>query len=172
MEIIMAIRGCNIKSGFAKNILAAAAVGTAFLSFGGALASVSVEAKPAHSVSAVQAQATGDTTASLNALLAEWSRAEFSPPSKPAQLLVQGRNGYVISGSDYHAMTWLIRSAVADLRQARDSDAANEIAKAQKLLTASRPRAEIQSEPGVVAQIPSTSSVVWAGKHPGGTGSR
>jgi hypothetical protein len=76
----------------------------------------------------------GGTAASLDALLTEWDQAGFSPPSKPSQFRVYGRNGYVTSGSGYNTMVALIRSAQADVQQGRDREAANHIAKARSLL--------------------------------------
>jgi hypothetical protein len=81
----------------------------------------------------------GSSTASLTALLAEWDRAGFSPPSKPGQYRVYGRNGYVTSGPEYNAMVSLIRSAANDTRDGRDRDATAKIARARSLLAASIP---------------------------------
>jgi len=79
----------------------------------------------------------GDGTTPLRALLAEWDQAGFSPPSKPAQYRVYGRNGFVTSGPGYNAMVSLIRSASADSRAGRDRDAALKADKARGLLAAS-----------------------------------
>lgn len=80
----------------------------------------------------------GDGAASLRALLAEWDQAGFSPPSKPAQYRVYGRDGFVTSGPGYNAMVSLIRSAIADARAGRDRDAAIKANKARGLLAASQ----------------------------------
>jgi len=77
---------------------------------------------------------TANTDASLAALLADWDRAGFNPPSKPSQYRVYGRNGYVTSGPGYNAMVSLIRSAVREVDQGRDRDAAPHIAQARSLL--------------------------------------
>jgi hypothetical protein len=82
----------------------------------------------------------GSSTSSLTALLAEWDRAAFSPPSRPSQYRVYGRNGYVTSGPGYNAMVSLIRSAVKDSREGRDREAAPKIASARHLLAASKAR--------------------------------
>jgi hypothetical protein len=87
-------------------------------------------------------QELGGGTASLNALLAEWDEAGFSPPGKPGQYRVYGRNGFVTSGPGYNAMVFLIRSAVADSRAGRDLDAAMKVAKARSLLASSNLRKE------------------------------
>jgi hypothetical protein len=85
--------------------------------------------------------AAGSTAASLNALLADWNRAGFNPPSKPSQFRVYGRNGYVTSGPEYNAMVGLIRTAVADEQHGRDQDAALHIAAARGLLAGVTPSA-------------------------------
>jgi hypothetical protein len=74
------------------------------------------------------------TAASLQALLADWDRLGFTPPSKPSQYRVYGRNGYVTDGPGYNAMVSLIRSALRAAQQGRDNDAAVQIAKARGLL--------------------------------------
>jgi hypothetical protein len=67
-------------------------------------------ARPAVSGATAEAAAShaysepGGGTALLNALLAEWGRAGFNPPSKPGQYRVYGRNGFVTSGPD--TMPW------------------------------------------------------------------
>jgi hypothetical protein len=67
-------------------------------------------------------------------LLAEWDQAGFSTPSKPSQYRVYGRNGHVTNGGGYNYMVSLIRSAVSNVREGRDRDAAAEIAEAGRLL--------------------------------------
>lgn len=84
-----------------------------------------------------RADAAVQGTTSLAALLAQWERADFAAPSKPSQLLVHGRNGYVTGGPGYNAMISLIRSAADDARQGRV--ATKKIAMAQELLAASNP---------------------------------
>ncbi len=79
-------------------------------------------------------------TASLNVLLAEWDRAGFNSPTKPGQSRVYGRPGYVTTGGGYNFMVTLIRSAVNDVREGREADAAPKIAKARNLLAASNLR--------------------------------
>jgi hypothetical protein len=82
---------------------------------------------------------TESTAASLGALLADWDRAGFNPPSKPSQFRVYGRYGYVTSGPGYNAMVSLIRSAVREADQGRDRDAAMHIAQARSLLASVAP---------------------------------
>jgi hypothetical protein len=84
--------------------------------------------------------ARAEVTSSLTVLLAEWDRAAFSPPSRPSQYRVYGRNGYVTSGPGYNAMVSLIRSAVKDSREGRDREAAPKIGSARHLLAASKAR--------------------------------
>jgi hypothetical protein len=84
--------------------------------------------------------ARAEVTASLTVLLAEWDRAAFSPPSRPSQYRVYGRNGYVTSGPGYNAMVSLIRSAVKDSREGRDREAAPKITSARNLLATSKAR--------------------------------
>jgi hypothetical protein len=81
----------------------------------------------------------GTGVTSLSALLAEWDRAGFVPPSKPGQYRVYGRNGYVTSGPGYNTMVSLIRSAVNDVREGRAREAATKIASARGLLAATSP---------------------------------
>ena len=82
----------------------------------------------------------GSSAASLNTLLAEWDRAGFNTPGKPGQSRVYGRDGYVTTGGGYNVMVSLIRSAVNDVREGRDQEAAPKIAKARILLAASDTR--------------------------------
>jgi hypothetical protein len=82
------------------------------------------------------------SAAALSALLADWDRAGFSPPSKPGQYRVYGRNGYAISGPGYDAMVSLIHVAVTDIREGPARDAETKIAKARSLLAASNLRQE------------------------------
>ncbi len=77
---------------------------------------------------------TGVGTASVNALLADWDRAGFTPPSKPSQHRVYGRNGYVTSGPGYNAVVSQIRAAVGEVRLGHDADAAAHIAAARGML--------------------------------------
>jgi hypothetical protein len=84
--------------------------------------------------------ARAEVTSSLTALLAEWDRAAFSPPSRPSQYRIYGQNGYVTSGPGYNAMVSLIRSAVKDSREGQDREAALKIASARNLLVASSAR--------------------------------
>ena len=77
---------------------------------------------------------TGSSSASLDALFREWDRAGFSPPMKPLQFRVYGRDGRVTSGSGYNAMVSLIRAAARNAREGRDQRALAEIASARRLL--------------------------------------
>ena len=76
----------------------------------------------------------GASAAALQALLQDWDRAGFLPPSKPAQYRVYGRNGYKTSGPGYNFMVAQIRAAVADSRVGRDRAALAKIATAKSLL--------------------------------------
>jgi hypothetical protein len=58
------------------------------------------------------------SAAQLDALGAEWDRIGFSPPSKPGQFRVYGRDGHVTDGPGYNTMVSLIRSAAIDSSQA------------------------------------------------------
>ena len=78
--------------------------------------------------------ATPDTVQSLDALLAEWNQAAFTPPVKPAQYLVYGRNGYVTSGPGYGVMVSSIRAAVIAVHEGRDTEAKANIDRARSLL--------------------------------------
>ncbi len=91
-------------------------------------------------VSAVASQTYGETAShnpSLAALLAEWDRAAFVPPSKPGQYRVYGRNGYVTTGPGYNAMVALIRSARQDYAEGREHDGATKTARVERLLMSS-----------------------------------
>jgi hypothetical protein len=74
------------------------------------------------------------SAAQLNALTTEWARIGFSPPSKPSQFRVYGREGYVTDGPGYNTMVSLIRSAANDSRQGREQEALMKIAKVRRLL--------------------------------------
>lgn len=76
--------------------------------------------------------------APLAALLGDWDRAGFPEPGKIMQHKIYGRNGYAISGPDYHLLVSLIRSAVAETRAGRDQEAAATIARARSLLASAR----------------------------------
>jgi hypothetical protein len=87
-----------------------------------------------------EARPEASSVASLNALLSEWDHTGFNAPGKPGQSRVYGRDGYVTTGGGYNFMVTLIRSAVNDVREGRDQDAAPKIAKARILLAASNSR--------------------------------
>src|SRR5579859_1041512 len=53
----------------------------------------------------------GPCQTALGALAAQWQAISFEPPSKPAQMIVAGRNGYVTTGGQYNVMTSHIRAA-------------------------------------------------------------
>jgi hypothetical protein len=74
------------------------------------------------------------SAAQLNALLAQWNRIGFNPPSKPGQFRVYGRDGHVTSGPLYNTMVSLIRSAANDSRLGREQEALTKIAKLRGLL--------------------------------------
>jgi len=112
---------------------AALTVGTAPLAYARA---ATPELAPVVADRSAETATTG--AAPLTALFAEWDRAGFSEPNKPSQHRVYGRNGYVISGPEYHVLVSLIRSAVADTMAGRDQDAAAAIARARSLLAAAR----------------------------------
>jgi hypothetical protein len=74
------------------------------------------------------------SAAQLDALAAEWNRIGFSPPSKPSQFRVYGRDGHVTDGPGYNLMVSLIRSAAIDSHQGREQEALAKIARVQRLL--------------------------------------
>jgi hypothetical protein len=47
---------------------------------------------------------------SLDTIVRNWDDYGFIPPTKPAQMRVNGRNGVSISGSDYAAAVSILRS--------------------------------------------------------------
>ena len=98
------------------------------------LARPSHSAAMAHSPGANAPPVPGGSSAALAALLADWDRAGFSAPSKPAQFRVYGRKGYVTSGPGYNAIVSLIGSALRDSREGRDQEALAKIAKVRRLL--------------------------------------
>jgi hypothetical protein len=87
-----------------------------------------------------EARPEASSVASLNALLVEWDHAGFNAPGKPGQSRVYGRDGHVTTGGGYNFMVTLIRSAVNDVRELRDQEAAPKVAKARILLAASNSR--------------------------------
>jgi hypothetical protein len=112
--------------------IAAVAVGTVMTAH--------AQSVPGTVTSGVANSAYGETQSrdpSLAALLTEWHRAAFIPPSKPSQYRVYGRNGYVTSGSGYNAMVALIRSALQDDAAGREQDAAAKAAGAEGMLASS-----------------------------------
>ena len=78
--------------------------------------------------------ASPDTTQALNALLTEWDQAGFTPPSKPAQYRVYGRNGYVTTGSGYGVMVSSIRAAITAVHAGHDDEALANIDRAKSML--------------------------------------
>jgi hypothetical protein len=70
----------------------------------------------------------------LDALGAGWDRIGFSPPSKPGQFRVYGRDGHVTDGPGYNLMVSLIRSASIDSRRGREQEALAKIARVRRLL--------------------------------------
>jgi hypothetical protein len=74
------------------------------------------------------------SAAELDALAAEWNRIGFSPPSKPSQFRVYGRDGHVTDGPGYNLMVSLVRSAAVDSRQGREQEALAKIARVRRLL--------------------------------------
>jgi hypothetical protein len=113
-----------------KYILLAAVASIVVGAAGTAHAQSTASAAPVNSGYAT----TGLGAASLNALLADWDQAGFAPPSKPSQYRVYGRNGHVTNGPGYNAMVSEIRTAVSEVRQGHDADAAVHIAAAKGLL--------------------------------------
>ncbi len=104
---------------------------------GAATASHAGDAQLASSTSIHPAGA--NASQSLDALLAQWNEAAFTPPVKPAQYRVYGRNGYVTTGPGYGAMVSSIRAAVIAVREGRDSDAKADIDRAKGLLASTAP---------------------------------
>jgi hypothetical protein len=62
-------------------------------------------------------------TPALEQLLAEWDAAGFEIPSKPGQMIVQGRNGRVSTAPEVTYMINQIRQAVWDCQHLFESDA-------------------------------------------------
>jgi hypothetical protein len=85
---------------------------------------------PSH---AIAASSVG-SAAELNALGTEWDRIGFSPPSKPSQFRVYGRDGHVTDGPGYNLMVSLVRSAAIDSHQGREQEALAKIARVRRLL--------------------------------------
>jgi len=96
--------------------------------------------RPAYPVSAANGPAAdvpavpGSSAAPLSALLQDWDRAGFEAPTKPAQARIYGRNGYVASGGEYHAMVSLLQAAIRDSHESRDEAALGKITKVRALL--------------------------------------
>ena len=76
----------------------------------------------------------GGSAIALDALMTDWDRIGFSPPSKPMQYRVYGRDGHVTSGPEYRVMVSLIRSAFQDSDAGREQDSLMKIAKVRRLL--------------------------------------
>jgi hypothetical protein len=111
-----------------KQILFSAVAACAVVAAGSAYAQREPEPVRLSYVSSVS------SAAQLNALGAEWDRIAFSPPSKPGQFRVYGRDGHVTSGPGYNTMVSLIRSAANDSRLGREQEALVKIAKVRGLL--------------------------------------
>lgn len=90
---------------------------------------VSIASGPAANVPAVL----GSSAAPLGALLQDWDRAGFAAPTKPAQARIYGRNGYVTSGGEYHAMVSLLQAAIRDSHEGRDEEALGKITQVRAL---------------------------------------
>ena len=96
--------------------------------------------RPAHPVSIANGPAAnvpavpGSSAAPLSALLQDWDRAGFAAPTKPAQARVYGRNGYVTSGGEYHAMVSLLQAAIRASHEGRDKEALGKITRVRALL--------------------------------------
>jgi hypothetical protein len=83
---------------------------------------------PYQSAAAQTAGSTDSCEAALGALAAEWRAIAFEPPSKPAQAIVTGQNGYVTTGGQYNSMTSHIRAAHVACQQGDGADAMRHIA--------------------------------------------
>jgi hypothetical protein len=70
----------------------------------------------------------------LTSLVNEWNAISFAPPSKPAQTIVAGRNGYVTSGGQFNSMTELMRQARAECDRGDTASAMQDIAAVQDIL--------------------------------------
>ena len=96
--------------------------------------------RPAHPVSIANGPAAnvlavpGSSAAPLRALLQDWDRAGLAAPTKPAQARIYGRNGYVTSGGEYHAMVSLLQAAIRDSHEGRDKEALGKITQVRALL--------------------------------------
>ncbi len=73
----------------------------------------------------------------LASLVNEWNAISFAPPSKPAQTIVVGRNGYVTSGGQFNSMTELMRQARAECNRGDTTSAMHDITAVQDLLSRS-----------------------------------
>jgi hypothetical protein len=72
--------------------------------------------------------------AALSDLKQDWDRASFIAPTKPAQSIVNGRDGRTTSGAAYNEIVALMRGAELDAQQGRDQPALAKIAQAKQLL--------------------------------------
>jgi hypothetical protein len=77
---------------------------------------------------------TGSCQGALSALAAEWNEIAFTQPSKPAQALVVGREGYVTTGADFNFMTGQMRSAHMACVRGDEASAMQNIAAVRDIL--------------------------------------
>jgi hypothetical protein len=63
----------------------------------------------------------------LASLANEWNAISFSPPSKPGQTIVAGKDGHVTSGGQFNYMTGLIRQARAECDRGDTASAMQDI---------------------------------------------
>jgi hypothetical protein len=65
--------------------------------------------------------------ASLDSLMSRWDSIGFAEPSKPAQQIVAGRQGYSTNAGQFNFMRQQIRVAARDCESGRDADALQHI---------------------------------------------
>jgi hypothetical protein len=87
-----------------------------------------------------QPEPAGSCRGALIALVAEWNQIAFTQPSKPAQAIVAGREGYVTTGADFNFMAGQIRSAHLACDRGDEASAMQNIATVQELLARSNRR--------------------------------
>jgi len=63
----------------------------------------------------------------LNSLMSQWQSIGFAEPSKPAQQIVAGRNGYSTTGGQFNFMRQQIRVAARECEGGRDADSLQHI---------------------------------------------
>jgi hypothetical protein len=73
-------------------------------------------------------------TGALATLMSEWQSIGFAEPSKPAQMIVAGRNGYTVSGGQFNYLRTQIRMASRDCENGRDNEALSHLVAVYRVL--------------------------------------